>query len=75
MRGASANSSRISIACPADLHREGNVFLVLSAFGREEQAAAHENEIAAALIAQANAIHLASTAARRSTFRAAPPGP
>ena len=47
-----------SLALPI-FNREGNVFLVLSAFGREEQAAAHEAEIAAALIAQANAIHLA----------------
>ena len=39
-------------------NRDGNVFLVISAFGREEQFASHEREVAAALIRVVGEIHL-----------------
>jgi DNA-binding IclR family transcriptional regulator len=47
-----------SLALPI-FNREGNVFLILSVFGREEQLAQHESEVAAALINKVAEIHLA----------------
>ena len=47
-----------TIALPI-FNRDGSPFLVLSAFGREEQVAPRESEIATALIAKVEEIHLA----------------
>jgi DNA-binding IclR family transcriptional regulator len=47
-----------TIALPV-FNRDGNAFLVLSAFGREEQIAPREAEIATALVAKVEEIHLA----------------
>jgi DNA-binding IclR family transcriptional regulator len=47
-----------SLALPI-FNRDGDVFLILSAFGREEQFASHEVEVAKQLILSVGEIHLA----------------